>query len=751
MIRRLAGFLKSPVVIWVGGVTLVMWILLLWRPNFTEFIELKLYDLKFRFRGERPPSSEVVILAIDDESLKKVGRWPWSRSDIARLIKMVKAAGPRVVALDIIFAEKEETGALKAVTSLRQEFTRKGVTSPEILSLLAQEEQRADVDRQLAKAIKEGPPTVLGFYFRGVGGTAGGVTPERLMGANFTRASTYNMVRSLDNVPSRVPLLGAAGVEVNLPEMLEAAAGNGYFNMVPDVDGTVRWFPLTILYGSDFFAPEALVALDHYRGRPPLAITLARLGIEEIRVGRQSIPVDRHGRVLLNYLGPTGTIPTYSAAAILDGSLPARVLKDKIVMVGATAVGIYDLRVTPFSGIFPGVEVQATAIDNLLKNDFIRYSDYGLLRILLIILALGILLGVLLQRLSAVWGFIVALGLLEIFTLINYFLFSRFDLYLELFYPTLGITLIYVGISMQQFLHEEQERERVRKAFESYVAPAIVQEMLKHPEQLRLGGERRQITLLFTDIRGFTTISENLENDPQSLVRMLHDFLNPMSNIIINHGGTIDKYMGDAIMALFGAPLIQPDHARLACRAALDMTIALKNLNAHWQTMGRPLIRIGVGVNSGPVTVGNLGSDRLFDYTAVGDNVNLASRLEGLNKYYGTSILISQTTAELIGGGFILREVDRVQVKGKAQAAGIFEVMGEGEAAPALTRFLDSFHQGLALYRERRWPESLAAFAAALEEHPEDGASLRYQKLVQQLIAAPPGPEWEGVTVMDGK
>ena len=304
---------------------------------------------------------------------------------------------------------------------------------------------------------------------------------------------------------------------------------------------------------------------------------------------------------------------------------------------------------------------------------------------------------------------------------------------------------------MQRFLAEEHERERVRKAFESYVAPTVVQEMLKHPEQLRLGGERRQITLLFTDIRGFTTISENLENDPQSLVRMLHDFLNPMSNIIINHGGTIDKYMGDAIMALFGAPLIQPDHARLACRAALDMTIALKNLNAHWQTMGRPLIRIGVGVNSGPVTVGNLGSDRLFDYTAVGDNVNLASRLEGLNKYYGTSILISQATAELIGDSFILREVDRVRVKGKAQAAGIFEVIGEGEAAPKLTRFLDSFHQGLAFYRERRWQESLAAFTAALETYPEDGAIPRYLKLVQQYNVTPPGPEWEGVTVMDGK
>jgi adenylate cyclase len=540
-------------------------------------------------------------------------------------------------------------------------------------------------------------------------------------------------------------------VELNLPEITEAAAGNGYFNMVPDADGTVRWFPLTILYGSDFFAPEGLVALHHYQGQPPLAITLSRLGVEEIRLGRQVIPVDHYGRVLLNYRGPTATIPTYSAAALLDGSLPGRVLKDKIVLVGATAVGIYDLRVTPFSGIYPGVEVQATVIDNLLKHDFISYSRYGWLRILLIILGLGVLLGLLLRRLSAVWGFIAALGILSVFTGLNYLLFSRLNLHLELFYPLLGITLIYVGISMQQFLAEERERVRVRKAFESYVAPEVVHEMLKHPDQLRLGGERRQITLLFSDIRGFTSISEHLENDPQSLVRMLQDFLNPMSNIIINHGGTIDKYMGDAIMAMFGAPLVQPDHPRLACRAALDMTVALKNLNAHWQTLGRPVLRIGVGINSGPVTVGNMGSDRLFDYTAIGDNVNLASRLEGLNKHYGTNILISQSTAELIGESFILREVDRVRVKGKAQAAGIFEVFGEGEPAPKLSRFLDAFHQGLAFFRERRWPESLAAFTAALEIYPEDEATLRYLKLVQKHLESPPGPEWEAVTVMDGK
>jgi adenylate cyclase len=302
---------------------------------------------------------------------------------------------------------------------------------------------------------------------------------------------------------------------------------------------------------------------------------------------------------------------------------------------------------------------------------------------------------------------------------------------------------------MQRFLAEERERLRIRKAFESYVAPAVVQEMLKHPEALRLGGERRVISVLFTDIRGFTTMSEDL--DPEALVKLLHDFLNPMSNIIIDQGGTIDKYMGDAIMALFGAPLEQPDHARQACRAALQMEDTLEELNRQWVKQGRPPLRIGVGVNSGPVAVGNMGSDRLFDYTAIGDNVNLASRLEGLTKYYGTNILISQTTAEALENGFILRDVDRVKVKGKAQASDIFEVMGEGEPDPELARFLTAYHQGLALYRQMRWPDSIAAFEKALEVQPDDAPSQRYLALAQKHQETPPHPEWQAVTVMEEK
>jgi adenylate cyclase len=748
MWRLLTSFFRSPIARWVTGVTLLMMILLVWRPTYTEFFELKLYDLKFRFRGPQPAGPQIVIVAIDDDSLKAVGRWPWSREDFARFLSKVKEAAPRVVALDIIFAEKQETAALRTLTHLGQEITRRRMASREVLALLEEERNKADVDRQLAGVLAQKPPTILGFYFRGVGGLKGGMEPSRLLGASFVSASTYNMVRYIDTEPSHLPLLGAAGVELNLPEITAAAAGDGYFNMIPDRDGTNRWLPLTILYGPDIFAPLSLMTVAHYLDRPPLSLTLSRLGVEQIRLGGQEIPTDRFGRLLINYLGPPGIIPTFSAAAVLEGRLPAHVLKDKIVLVGATAVGIGDIRVTPFSGVCPGAEIQATVMDNLLRRNFLAPLPLALPLILLTVVVLGAFMGGILPRLSAAWGLVFTLLLMELYIAGNYVLF-RSGRHMEMFYPLAEIALVYLGVTMHRFLAEEKERVRIRQAFESYVAPAVVHDILKHPDRLRLGGERREITVLFSDIRGFTTMSEELA--PEALVSLLHDFLNPMSNIIINQGGTIDKYMGDAIMALFGAPLEQPGHASQACRAALEMVATLERLNQEWEARGRPTLAVGVGINTGVAAVGNMGSDRLFDYTAVGDNVNLASRLEGLNKYYKTNILVSQATAEALDGGLIIRDVDRVKVKGKGQASGIYEIMGEGEPSPELARFLELYNQGLALYREQQWGEAAAHFQASLELRPGDPLSHRYLYLAKQYFEAPPGPEWEAVTRMDEK
>jgi adenylate cyclase len=239
--------------------------------------------------------------------------------------------------------------------------------------------------------------------------------------------------------------------------------------------------------------------------------------------------------------------------------------------------------------------------------------------------------------------------------------------------------------------------------------------------------------------------------EPEALVEVLHEYLNPMSEIVVKHGGTLDKYIGDAIMALYGAPLEQTDHSRRACRTALEMVQTLKELDREWVERGRPALRIGIGINSGLVSVGNMGSNRLFDYTAIGDNVNLASRLEGLNKYYGTNILISETTAKALENGFILRDIDMVRVKGKAQTARIYELLGEGEPEPELARFLELYHRALALYREKHWAESLDPFAQALEVHPGDGTCQHYVNLARRHHETPPAPDWEAVTVMDGK
>ncbi len=746
MIRRLASLSQTFACRWIAAVTLVVAVLLLWRPAYTEFLELKFYDLKFRFRGPLVPGPEITLVTIDDASLQKVGRWPWSREDQARLFSRIKEAGPRVVALDIIFAEREESAAVRTLANLRREIGRRGRATPELTALLDQEERRADVDRRLTQVIAQGPPTILGFFFQEVGGTAGGLRAEQLLGESYIKASSYNLVRLLDTEPSQLPLLGAQGVTVNLPEITASAAGGGYFNMIPDQDGVVRWIPLSIRYGPDLFAPLSLVTPDHYLGRPPLAITFSQLGVEEVRLGPRRVPVDRFGRLLINYLGGPGIFPTYSAAAVLEGRVPPGALKDKIVLVGATAVGIYDLRVTPFSGIHPGVEIQATVMDNLVSGRFMRTPAFARALSLILILALGIIMGLTLPRLSAAWSLGFALALAATFTAGNYLLFSRWGRQLDLFYPLLQIGVVYLGLTVHSFLREEQERARTRRTFEAYVAPAVVQEILKHPDNLRLGGERRELTILFSDIRGFTSLSEHLS--PEDLVKVLHDFLNPMSNIIIQHGGTIDKYIGDAIMALFGAPLDLPDHVPLACRTALDMVSTLSELGRQWAAEGRPQIRVGVGINSGMAAVGNMGSDRLFDYTAIGDNVNLASRLEGLNKHYGTDILLSEATAEKLDENFILRQVDLVQVKGKTQPLEVYELLGEGTPDPDLAQFLEAYHQGLGHYRAKHWAKSAAAMEVALRVRPHDVPTRRYLLASRKYQQKPPGPDWAPVTVM---
>jgi adenylate cyclase len=320
---------------------------------------------------------------------------------------------------------------------------------------------------------------------------------------------------------------------------------------------------------------------------------------------------------------------------------------------------------------------------------------------------------------------------------------------LDLLYPLLEIVLVSAGVNVYSFLSEEKARASLKKAFQSYVAPSVVEEIIKHPERLRLGGERRELTIFFCDIRGFTSMSEKLE--PEEVVNILHGFLNPMSKIVVKYGGTLDKFMGDAIMALYGAPLHYPDHAGMACKTALEMQEVLKSLSQGWENQGLPSLKIGVGINTGVVSVGNMGSDTLFDYTAIGDNVNLASRLEGLNKTYHTEIIISESTAQALDQNFVLRELDLVRVKGRNQPVAIFELLGLAPADADVAEFLQSYHQGLQLYRTRQWDESITAFKKALWVRPEDHQSLRYCSMAQKHRLDPPDADWQAIAHMETK
>ncbi len=750
MLKKITGWLRPSYLSMTLLIILCHLLLMAIQPRFIHNLEMKFYDLMFQWRGPLPVGPEVVIVAIDDASVKAIGRWPWSRREILRLVEVLEQAGARVIGFDIIFAEKEETPDLVWLSRLQQQLPRFSRQVPELQQWLEQQIQAKDPDRQLAAMFQRHGNVVLGFYFQGLASIARGVESFHLeLSKDIIKSATYDLVRWTSAQCQPCPLINARGVETNLPLLTQAAADTGFFNAIPDPDGAIRTVPLVINYQDDLFAPLSLSILQRYLGDPPLQIVLGDHGVNSITLGRTQLPVDDFGRLRLNFRGPAKTFPYYSFVDVVSGRVPPETFRDKIVLVGASAVGIYDIRVTPFSAIFPGVEVHANVMDNILRGDFL-WAPTGLMNPAALLLILSSLTMCWLQpRVRAVFGLILLFLMIYAGFSINYYLFSRHHIYLQMLYLFSCLVVVYVVVAFLRFLAEERERKRIRAAFQNYVAPDVVNTMLQHPEKLRLGGEKREMTVLFSDIRGFTTLSEKL--DPEVLVNLLHSYLNPMTEIVFKHRGTMDKYIGDAIMAIYGAPLPLAEHAACACETALDMLATLTHLWDDWRRQGLPELKIGIGINSGPMTVGNMGSERLFDYTVIGDNVNLASRLEGLNKYYGTAVLISEGTQKLLPPGFILREVDRVRVKGKDDPVSIFELRGQGRPAEQEAELLETFAAGLAAFRRQQWQEAERLLTQCLRLAPQDGPATLLLKRTADLAVNPPPPDWDGTATLTEK
>jgi adenylate cyclase len=718
-------------------------------PDFLSWLELKTLDWRFLWRGKIVTTGEVALVAIDEKSLDELGRWPWPRVRMAQLLDALVKYEAKVVGFDIVWAEPDENSELKSLSALKQKMNELKLTNRDLEKYLSQAIQKADTDRTLADSLARSRRAVLGYFFHFF---AKEDLPQekKQLPQDLPPLSTYNWVKYSSQAAAKVPLFEATYAEVNIPVIAEAAEGAGYFNIIPDRDGTVRWIPLVIKYQDKHYCALSLAVLQKFLNNSPLVLRLAEFGVEEIRLGDLFIPTNEEGRMLINYRGPQKTFPHYSATDVIHGRVPVNAFRGKIVLVGATAIGIYDMRVTPFDRVFPGLEVHANVIDTILKQQFLYRPNWVALFDLLAIIVLGLILGIILPKVKALWGALIGISLIFAFLLTSYQLFQKQGIWVNMTYPLFNLVLTYLMITGYRYMTEERERKKVRGAFQYYLNASVVEQMLKDPEKLKLGGEKKDLTVLFSDIRGFTSISEHMT--PERLVKFLNEYLTKMTDIVFKYDGLLDKYMGDAIMAIWGAPLDQSDHPLRACYTALEMVEELRLLQQKWATEGMPRMNIGIGINAGPMVVGNMGSERRFDYTVMGDSVNLGSRLEGLNKLYGTNIIISEMTYERVREEILGRELALVRVKGKDQPVKIYELLSRrAKSLPEQKALAEEFQAALGEYRNRNWETARKIFQSILERYPADGPARLYVERCQTLEKTPPPEDWDGVYTMTTK
>jgi len=607
-----------------------------------EHLELLIYDTRYKVRGKTTPPPEIAIAAIDDRSLEKLGRWPWDRSRVAQLIDRLKSMGARVIMMDIIFSEPS--------------------AGDDVLA------------RSIANAGNVILPVVFDFK-----GKKTKITEDVLYD------NAFPIIRNSDYFKI-FPPISARGILIPVKELMDASKKVGFINMIPDRDGVLRWEIMAVEFVGELFPSIDLQTARMYLGLPIEAMTLR--ATQGVQLGENLIPTDFWGRILVHYYGPEGTFPYISVVDILEEKVKPSDIKDKIILVGATAVGIYDLRVTPTSAAMPGIEKHASVIASILKKDFI-YKITNLTNIIIILLT-GILFAILIVRLKAVYGAISAFVFIAVLSLVAYYFFFWKNIWITLSYSTSNILVIYFIITAYRYATEERYAKRIRGMFSSYVTEKVVNELIKNPNLAKLGGERKEITVFFSDIRGFTTFSE--KHGPEEVVKILNEYLGEMTNIIFKWDGTLDKFVGDEIVAFWNAPIPQENHAELAVKCALHMVRRLKELQEKWVSEGKTPLDAGYGINTGEAIVGNIGAEgKKMDYTVIGDNVNLGARVEGLTRKYNANIIITESTFEKIRDkikdGTIwhvrVRGLDKVAVKGKSKPVEIYEVTELGKDQPS--------------------------------------------------------------------
>ena len=730
----MVGFLKKilksdKTLLVVAGIlaSLIMAGLYVVQPTVLRFLDYKIYDQLLRRQHTTKTSGVPVIIDIDEKSLAALGQWPWPRYRVALLLEKIRMAG----AMDMVLAEPDRT-------------------SPALLRQQIKKELQVNVDFQgLPKALEDndvllanvitGKPYVLGFYF------------------NFSKAEADQQVQTAECLikPAQVSLLEAPGsvkakdalhtalgTVCPLPVLASAATATGYFNATPDPDGILRRVALLINYKDQIYPSLALATLMEAAGEHNILLKLDTQGTESLRFGGTVIPVDRAGQLLINYRGGGGAFPYISAVDIIEGKLAPGSLDGKLAFIGTSAAGLKDLRATPFTSVYPGVETHATIVDNILTQDFISIPDYAPAVELFATILAGICITLLVAWARAVWLLLPLAGMAFGMWEGSAYMMSSARVYISPLYAYIILAANFAFLTLLKFWREEKQKKFIHGAFSHYLAPAVIKQIYDSPESLSLQGQEKEVTVMFSDVRGFTTMSEKLT--PTQVTDLLHDYLTPMTHVITSNMGTLDKFIGDAIMAFWNAPVDVPEHQKKAMNSALQMFEHLKTLNEGFQEKFGLTIRIGVGLHCGRVRVGNMGSADLFDYTLIGDNVNLTSRLESLTKYYGQILLVSQAMKEACGDDYAYVEMDCVRVKGKNEPITIYTAMTH-EACKAKEADFSRYEEALALYKAMRFGEAADVFAELKAKGFEEVLCAMYEERCLHLKEEPPGEGWDGV------
>ena len=637
------------------------------------------------------PNLPVRVVDLDEELLAKIGQWPWPRTTVATLLQTLTAQGAAAVGFDIIFSESDRT-------SLDEVARRLPAEQAKLLSTIIAGQPTND---QIFAAALKDSPSVLSVSL----GSGTQTTLQRKAG--FATAGD----------DPRPFVAGFNVVTANLPMLDEAAHGIGAFNWLADRDQIVRRVALMYRLGSALVPSLAAEALRVAQGASTYVIKAANAsgetafgqstGLNHIRIGKIEVPTDSGGGVYLKFrhFNKSAYIPAWK---VLAGQVSQSEIDGRIILIGTSAAGLLDLRATPLDSAIPGIDIHAQVLEHLLTGRFLTRPDYALALEEFVILVFGIILAVLLPRVSARSAAAIGLFAIALVVIGAWSAFRYADLLLDPSYPALVVGLMTAGITTYTYQAVEAQRGQIRNAFGRYLAPAVVQEIIAHPEKLQLGGEQRELTLMFCDVRNFTSISQHLT--ATELTQFINELLSPLSEIILDRRGTIDKYMGDAIMAFWNAPLDDPNHKSNACRAAIEMAGKMDELNEQWRVKAQAKeqsfqrVNIGIGLNSGECCVGNLGSTLRFDYSAIGDNVNVTSRFEGLTKMYGLTAVAGQRA---LSPEFPALEVDMVQVKGRTLPEKIYTFL---QLLPAdqsqLERLEQKHREFLAAYRNQCWDEA---------------------------------------------